>query len=253
MKHTNVGAILLAAAAGLFISAGPAQGFTSFYTDRTSFAAGLGATVLDDYSHPDYAVTQNNLAMNSVLGETDYQPTGWDQNNIIDGGGYSAGPNGSFILSFGTTSVGSSNGVFGVGFDYFNQFNLHFISAGVIYSAYITFGNGTTQNIALEQTVQDKIQGGAFFGVQSDLLISSIAFGLYNGAPSRNGRFGIDNLTIGAQRATADVPAPLGALGGLAAWACGRTLKQRRRHMRQIGLAMASASGRSHQPQPCRR
>src|SRR5262249_46797835 len=69
-----------------------------------------------------------NAQMNKVFGETRYTTTGFKNANIVaqnwlafGGPGYCAGCNGSFTLDFSHTSVGTSKGVYGVGFDFVND------------------------------------------------------------------------------------------------------------------------------------
>jgi hypothetical protein len=125
--------------------------------------------------------------MSAVLGETDYRSTGFANLNLVPGGYYCAGCNGSFELSFGTTSVTSGNGVFGVGFNFFNQ-------GSPSYDARVTFGDGATQLYALG--FASFPISTSFWGITSDRQIASISFGP-GGGSSRQGSFGIDNLTIG--------------------------------------------------------
>ncbi|SLN68249.1 hypothetical protein PEL8287_03793 [Roseovarius litorisediminis] len=176
-----------------------ANAATTTYTDRTSFEATLDASVTDDYQNAGYVFIQDNATMSGVLGETDYESTGFLNHNIVQSSGsYCAGCNGSFILSFATTSVGTVAGVGGVGFDFFNT------SSTVSYNAFVTFGDGSTTNYALPIASTTSLD---FFALTSDLLISSIAFGLANGGTTQSGSFGIDNLTIGS---TGTVPLPAG-------------------------------------------
>jgi MYXO-CTERM domain-containing protein len=123
--------------------------------------------------------------MSAVLGETDYMTTGFSDLNIVVGGYYCAGCNGSFELSFQTTTVGNAAGVHGVGV----YLQVH--SLAVPYYAYITFADGTTANIALPAA-------GSFWGVAAPERIERIHFGLSMGGVTTNGSFGIDNLIIGA-------------------------------------------------------
>jgi hypothetical protein len=48
----------------------PAETSTTIYTDRTSFEASLGASVIDDYSNSGYNFIQSNASMSKVRGET---------------------------------------------------------------------------------------------------------------------------------------------------------------------------------------
>src|SRR5262245_31844743 len=60
----------------------------------------------------------------------------------FDGPAYCAGCNGSFILDFRHTSVGTSKGVYGVGFDFVNDGP----PFGPQYTAFITFGDKSSVN-----------------------------------------------------------------------------------------------------------
>ena len=173
----------------------PAQAATpTFYTNRTSFEAALGTTVTDDYGTPPYPAgfgIYNNAPFSAYLGETDYQSTGFANLNILSGGAYCAGCNGSFQLSFLTTSVTQGGtGVYGVGLDIVRNDSW----VPVPYYAFITYGDGTTDDIALP-VVPDG--GLSFFGVTAPELIASIHFGLSGGGSTTSGSFQIDNLTIG--------------------------------------------------------
>lgn len=199
----------------------PAEAGTTIYTDRPSFEASLGASVIDDYSNSGYTFLQSNAVMSSVLGETDYASTGFLPNeiNIVSQAEfyYCAGCNGSFILSFTTTSVGTADGVFGVGFEFYNGLG----SLEPIYHAFATFGDGSQQNIPLPFALLF-FPFDTFFGITSDLSIKSIAIGLPNGQATNLGSFGIDNLTIGKP-----VPGPLPILGVGASFGFSRKLRKR--------------------------
>jgi MYXO-CTERM domain-containing protein len=97
---------------------------------------------------------------------------------------YCAGCNGSFELSFQTTTVGTAAGVHGVGM------NIVFSDPGLPYFAYILFADGTTANIPLPVA-------GSFWGVSAPERIERIHFGLSMGGTTQSGGFGIDNLVIG--------------------------------------------------------
>jgi MYXO-CTERM domain-containing protein len=105
--------------------------------------------------------------------------------NIVSGGYYCAGCNGSFELSFLTTSMGEPEGVNGVGF----TIATHSIDS-LQYYAFITYADGTTADIPLPGT-------GAFWGVSAPERIERIHVGLSGGGTTTNGSFGIDDLIIG--------------------------------------------------------
>lgn len=217
--------VFAALAAGLFSMQG-ADAATTTFSDGASFHAALGTTVVDDYENSNYQngdilaigviSIHSDAHMSAVLGETDYQTTGFSDRNIIQDKGpnhdYCAGCNGSFVLRFTSTSVGTSDGVYGVGFNFLN-------TSDPLYVAFVTFGDGSTLNFQLGQAMS---LNGSFFGLTSDLLITSIALGLTDGGTTTSGYFEMDNLTIGS-KAVAPVPLPasgllfLGGLAGLAA------------------------------------
>jgi MYXO-CTERM domain-containing protein len=182
---TTTLALLLPIGAITLSVAGDAEAATpTYYNSLVNFQADVTLTVTDDYSNPGYVFIQNNAVMSAVIGETDYESTGFNNLNIVSGGYYCAGCNGSFELSFQTTSVGTAAGVNGVGV-YLQVHNM-----AVPYYAYITFADGTTANIALPAA-------GNFWGVAAPERIERIHFGLSMGGTTQAGSFGIDNLIVG--------------------------------------------------------
>ncbi len=155
----------------------------TYYVDLASFQVDVTSTVTDPYSNPAYVFNQSDAQMSAVLGETDYMTTGFLNWNLISGGYYCAGCNGSFELSFLTTSVGDASGVNGVGADIATN------SQQLPYFAYITFADGTTDNIQLP--------AAGFWGVSAPERIERIHFGLSMGGSTQAGSFGIDNLIVG--------------------------------------------------------
>ncbi len=86
--------------------------------------------------------------------------------------------------------------------------------AEIPYHAFVTFGDGSTADYQLEYALVDLT---TFFGITSDLLISSIHLGLANGELTGLGGFAIDNLTIGAQASSVpDSSSTLSLLMGVA-------------------------------------
>lgn len=190
---------LLAIAVAATLVSSPAQAQFSTYTDRASYEAQLGTTVIDDYSNANYAFSQSNAAMSAVLGETSYTTTAFPNWNLVPNGYYCAGCNGSFRMDFRNTTVSSGGlGVYGVGFDFFNDRTLP-------YSAYITFGDGTTTNLQLADATSEN---RSFFAVTSDKLVATMDIGLAYGETTQAGAFGQDNLTIGAVGGATVVPEP---------------------------------------------
>lgn len=228
--RTRVLALAVAVAA---LAAGPASAFILF-DDRATFQAQLGASITDDYTNPGYDINPatgvnflTDAEMNAVLGETIYTPTGFSNNNIVGQvvlgrNGYCAGCNGSFLLSFTSTSVGSDVGVFGVGLDLISNTG-DFETGKNLYTAFVTFGDGSTANFELPFVDNEGDPSSfPFFGLTSDQLVRSIAFGLPDGEVSTEGSFAITNLTIGAE-----VPGPLPLIGVAAAFGASRRIRKR--------------------------
>ena len=162
------------------------------YNNRTVFENTLGTVITDDFgsAYPDGFAIYSNAVMSGFFNETGFTSTGFTNLNIHTASDrYCAGCNGSFRLSFATTSVTATNGVFGAGFD---------ITAGGGFIAFVTFGDNSTAEYTLPPAQ-------SFWGITSPLEIQSIHLGLSGGASTTNGYFEIDNLTIGDAAA---VPEP---------------------------------------------
>ncbi|MBN1665445.1 MAG: hypothetical protein JW862_00085 [Anaerolineales bacterium] len=162
----------------------------TFYNNQANFEAAIDTTTMfvDTYSSPPYPADfdiYSNAVMSAFLGEVDYYTTGFrDRNIIYPGLYYCAGCNGSFRLGFQTTSLTEGGvGVYGVGV------NVSSNLPTTPYYAYITYGDGSTDNIALPV-------GASFFGVTAPELIQSIHFGLSGGGATRDGSFTISRLVI---------------------------------------------------------
>lgn len=178
-------ALLGSVGAVVMTLAGTAQAATpTFYNDQAAFNAAIPNSVTDPYSNPGYVFIQNNAAMSAVLGETDYVTTGFQELNIVNGGYYCSGCNGSFELTFTSTTVGTVAGVQGVGLKIVTN------AANLPYFAFITFADNTTQNVALPS-------GSSYWGVSAPERIRKIHFGLTMGGSTTSGSFGIDDLVIG--------------------------------------------------------
>lgn len=176
--------LMLLASTELVLASRAKAATPAYYNNLAAFQTEITNSVTDNYSNPGYVIIQNNAAMSAVLGETDYESTGFNNLNIVNGGYYCAGCNGSFELSFQTTTVGTSDGVQGVGL----RIQVH--NLGVPYFAFITFADGTTDNIPLPSA-------GSFWGVTAPERIERIHFGLTMGGTTTNGSFGIDDLIVG--------------------------------------------------------
>jgi PEP-CTERM motif len=179
----------------------PASAATTVYSGRAAFLGALGTQVTDAYSPaqgyaPGFSVL-NDAAMSAVFGETDYEATGFGslQPNIIIAERYCAGCNGSFRLTFTSTSVGTNAGVFGAGLDIL----FNFAADQGSYTALVTFGD-------LTQSIYALSAAPGFYGITSDLLIRSITIGP-NPSTTNSGSFQIDNLTIGSVGGVVPEPA----------------------------------------------
>jgi hypothetical protein len=114
------------------------------------------------------------------------------------------------LLTFTSTSIGTVDGVFGVGFDVFMNDPNFFPSPtngspGPLYTAFITFGDGTTLNQLLSPLVLN--DPPYFFGVTAPERIASIHIANSN-TPTQLGGFALDNLSIGAPLPPNTVPEP---------------------------------------------
>jgi len=222
----NRTAAALALAGAALMAALPAQAATITYATRAGYQAALGTSVTDDYSNAGYGFSQTNAVMSAVLGETDYTSTGFLNTNLVYPVGgvdraYCAGCNGSFRLTFTSTSVGTASGVYGVGFDYDNNPDFVFLG-GPAYVAFVTFGDDTTAEYSLS-TAPFGLALQFFFGLTSDSLIKSVHLGLTGGGATSLGGFIVDDLTIGSAAAAVPEPGSVALLGlGLALVAASR-------------------------------
>ncbi|GAO38662.1 hypothetical protein SCH01S_17_00160 [Sphingomonas changbaiensis NBRC 104936] len=184
--------------------AGTADAAT-IYANRAAFEATLASKLVDTFEtaqgYPAAFSVLSDAAMSAVVGQTKYTTTGFANNNIIFGNAsnqlYCAGCNGSFRVTFDSTSYGTSAGVFGAGVDVEGN------DAGAPYFAFITYGDNSTDNIPLAPT---PFGTPYFFGVTSSLGVKSIDFGFSGGATAQSGSFSIDNLTIGSTTAVPEAP-----------------------------------------------
>lgn len=231
--HLGLAAVTLL----LWLPAGTSAA-TITYDSQAAFDLAIGASVLDTYSAAAYAAGDvNNSAtldihsdanMSAVLGETDYSTTSRSNFNMIatqPANRYCNGCNGTFRLTFTSTSVGSADGVYGVGFNFGNRGTPQ-------YYATVTFGDGSVVDYALP-IEPDFITLSAFFGITSDLLIKSIHFGLPGGGTTNEGLFAIDNLEIGGPSSPTAVPEP-GSLLLLASGLAGAIRYRRARRLSGI-------------------
>lgn len=209
------------------------------FGNRAAFTAAFGTTLVDDYSHSGYAAgdvsnssdldLHTDAHMSSVFGETQYHTTGRQDFNIVFAQGedakYCAGCNGSFLLTFQNTSVGEPAGVRGVAFDFSN------LQRELLYGAMVTFGDGSVAHYALPFAGTGFARDTpGFFGIASTDLITSIHFGLNQGATvDSTGSFALDNLTLGGGTLTA-TPEPGTLL--LVAAGLGAVVRTRRRRLR---------------------
>ena len=233
-----------AVTAGLFVSALTLVSLASagvakavIFNDRGAFEATLGTSITDDYASPGYlsgdvfdnvtSDTHSDANMSAIFGQTRYSTTGAPDANTVSGQAlgnpnYCGGCPGSYLLDFTTTSIGTANGVFGVGLDVLVGLEIVFGT-----TAFVTYGDGTTENFAIPGG--PPFAGSPFWGITDPRLISSIAFGLPNGGTNTDNsvqRMAHDNLTIGMQAQVLPEPATL-ALFGLGLASLGFAMRRR--------------------------
>ena len=135
---------------------------TTIYDDPTDFFAATGTRITDNYTNTGYLYAQSDAYMSGVLGETTYQTTSWPNSDYVFqpnpvygrtqyGRAYCGGCNGGFILGFTSTSLGTSLGVYGVGFWVFH--NDQEIPAYDL----ITFGDGSTDLLPMPRGFRQDI------------------------------------------------------------------------------------------------
>jgi len=216
----------------------PTQALSETFYERSAFSAATGASITDSYDAPGYDSGDvpnfapeerafSDAGMSAVLNQTRYIATGgsvFSVNFVPDFLGerfYCAGCNGSFALDFRFTSIGSRQGVYGVGFEYFNK-------GPQFFTAFVTYGDDGTVNIPLAPFSDNA--PSRFFGLTSDRSIAAIAFGLPEGAPALSGNFALDNLTLAAPRQQpAPIPLPAGGWLLIAGVGALITLQRRKR------------------------
>lgn len=169
------------------------------YTDRATFESDLQDIVIDDFNSAAYSFVNTAVGMKTLsLGSIGYEGTGFGINhNLVSGQRLCWGCNGSGQILLGDTTIGTSDGVYGFGLDIIRS------SANPQYDAFVTFGDGSTQNIDLGA-------GSRFFGITSGSLIKQVHFGLTGGGVTTSGSFQVDNVTIGNK---VPEPAPMALLG----------------------------------------
>lgn len=167
--------------------------------------------------------------MSAVLGETDYKAV-WPSSHAIFYGGstinraneYCVGCNGTFILDFTTTSLGDSDGVFSAGINIsenyiLESFTFPFPPDTEGRTAFVTFGDGTTQNFSLDLTVwgpeTERLMDEVFWGITSTERITSIAIGLPDGGITHESAFAMNKLIIGSEISAVPVPASVWLFG----------------------------------------
>jgi hypothetical protein len=223
--------LLTAVAFTTVFSSATAFANTMTYTSDPSFLAAVGSSITDNYSNPGYARSNGpqptfmtDAVMSAVLGQTTYTDTKFPNQNEVVGpasGGnpyFCSGCNGSVKLGFLSTSLTTNGGVYGVAFNYRDGVPG---ATGQPYDFLVTFGDGSKTDYTVPASGQVMSGGFAtdFFGITSNLEISSIYFGI-DGSPSAATVFALDNLTIAG---ATPVPEPTSmavfgaALAGLAA------------------------------------
>ena len=201
-------------------------------SDRTTFENMMATVITDDYSDTGYDFTMADDAFSAVLNETQYTSVnGSFIGNFTNASEqyYCAGCNGSFSLDFTSTSIGNDKGVYGVAFDYFYG-PVTTNTPLVELFAFVTFGDGSSENFALSPVDLDA-ENWNFFGVVSDQLISSLHVGLQNGQPTEDASVGIDNLAIGAMAVSEPSSVAGGVLVALSLLRLNRSRGQRKQHV----------------------
>lgn len=165
------------------------------YTDHASFLAAVSNPKVDDFEGPFQILS--NAAMKAYSnGSIGYASTSWDNLNIISGGGFCWGCNGTGVMDLTSTNVGSSDGVYG--------FSMAMKNTST-YNAYFTFGDNSTYTV---------FNPSGYFGITSSSLIKHVEFAPAVAQVENTGSIYFEQVTVAAAAAN-DVPEP-GSLAILA-------------------------------------
>lgn len=208
------------------------------YGSRVAFDAATGISVVDTYSgyaagdHPLDTDPLGNFpgglftdsGMTAVLGQTSYFSSGMNNVSPLDplfGGpgnlAFSSLFNSGFSLGFISTSVGTSEGVYGIGFDF--AFPLLFDGVTPSSLEVRVFFNGDVADYSIPFSA-DPAAPFTFWGVTDERLIRAITV-------SSNAH--LDNLEVAAPPVAVPEPASLFLLGTGAAGLIAHRARRRRR------------------------
>jgi hypothetical protein len=186
-----------------FAATSVAGAATLTFTDRASFEANLVQLQTETYSYANDVYS--DAAIDALLGAgvpIHRNSTMGDFNQIFQGQ-FNAS-NTTYNLDFTNATFATSGGVSGAGFDYgqfFQEVN-----------AFVTFGDGSTQEFALASTGGTTLFAPAFFGVVSDRQIAQIHISKPVNVGGGTGGINVmDNLTWGSaedSQVPAAVPEP---------------------------------------------
>lgn len=191
------------------------HGATILFSDRSTFESSLNTFQVVDYSgiaNGSYTDTQ----IDTFLGATTpiHRTTGGTGANQVFSGAFNAS-NTTFLINFTNTNLGTADGIYGASFNYGQP--------ATRMSAFVTFGDNSTQEYALASTTSS-FSTPDFFGITSDQSIKSIHVSIpTNVSGITNTVMVMDDLTFG----TNAIPEPSTALLSLASMAA---LGLRRRH-----------------------
>ena len=191
----------------ILITASLVQATPVYFTDRGSFNSAVGISITDDYSGYSPGVLTNDQ-MNSVMGETRYEPITIPNQNQVgdvysygDGSNYCSGCNGNFKLFFDSTTLTVNGGVFGVGIDIVFHTSRHSSLGDIIPGdtvvegqVLIEFSDGTFDHIMVPADIGFFAPEIFFIGITNDIGIKSITIGTEPIALRHT--WVIDNLTI---------------------------------------------------------
>jgi len=201
----------------LFAASAAGAHATTIFTDKGAFSSQLSRSILDDYTSPNYkhAVEgvenpyMTDAQMSRAFGETRYTSYYkyfnaihlWSS-NAADSPSFFYSAGNAYDMDFSSTSVSKGNGVYGVGFDYFN---LRIIANSS--NAFVTFGDGSQKEFYLDTSGPSDGIKVMFFGITSDLGIKSIYIAPNYVLPYYS-VYAQANLIIGEKRSSGDVPEP---------------------------------------------
>lgn len=186
----------IAAASFATASIATASAVYTSYADQTSFLSAVTNAKIDNWGGAFQKLSNAQIKAISA-GSIGYTSTGFDNHNLIYGGGMCWGCNGSGYMDLTSTNVGTADGVYGFSTQ---------LTVDNGYNAYVTFGDDTILSLT-------NLTSNSFFGLTSSSLIKNVEFAHAIGQKSNDGSVGFKQVTVAAEDAAVPEPATIVLFG----------------------------------------